>query len=137
MLIQVPVLNLCINYSQWYIVFALISLSFLLIVFFYYEIIGFSLSKWKSDEKVPTLVQFPEWAKHLLLEYLDIAQYMNPIPCKRGVGMFFDQSLIGQNYTNSTEGVLNSTLSSYYLSQSKLFTLNNNEKVTFYAFFLK
>lgn len=102
-------------------------------MFFDYGIIGFSLSKWKSDEKVPTLVQFPEWAKNLLLEYLDIAQYMNPIPCKRGVGMFFDQSLIGQNYTNSTEGVLNSTLSSYYLSQSKWFTIIINEIVPFYA----
>lgn len=92
---------------------------------FRFGIIGFSLSKWKSDEKVPTLVQFPKWAKQLLLEHLDIAQYMDPIPCKRGVGMFFDKSLIGQNNTNSTEEVLNSTLSSFYLSQSKLFTLNN------------
>lgn len=64
-------------------------------------------------------VQFPDWAKYLLLEYLDISQYMNPIACERGVGIFYDPSL-NQNSTNSTDGRQNDTLSSVYSSQSKL-----------------
>lgn len=66
---------------------------------------GFSLSKWKRDEKVPIGVQLPDWAKQLLLEHLDISQFMDSIPCKRDTGIFFHQ---------------NETLSSRYQSQSKL-----------------
>jgi hypothetical protein len=85
-------------------------------LFFY--ILGFSLSKWKRDEKVPVGVRFPDWAKYLLMEYLDIAQYMNPVACQRGVGIFYDPNL-NQNSTNSTDEVQNETLSSVYSSQSK------------------
>ena len=74
------------------------------------------MSKWKRDEAVPTGV-FPNWAKNLLLEHLDISQYMNPIPCKRGSGMFFDQNV--NNATNFTDGSLNSTMTSVYQSRSK------------------
>lgn len=64
---------------------------------------GFSLSKWKRDEKVPTGV-FPTWAKHLLLEHLDISQYMNLIPCKRGSGMFSDQNVkTATNFTSRSK----------------------------------
>ncbi|XP_062596534.1 uncharacterized protein LOC134257978, partial [Saccostrea cucullata] len=49
---------------------------------------GFSLSEWKQKEKVSNSTQIPAWAKYLLLEHLDIAQYMEPSPCKRGAGRF-------------------------------------------------
>lgn len=72
---------------------------------------GFSLSKWKRDEKVPIGVRLPVWAKQLLLEHLDIAQFMNTIPCKRDTGIFFHQ---------------NGTLSSRYQSQSKFYSFKSD-----------
>lgn len=49
---------------------------------------GFSLSAWKEKQGIALADPLPPWAQVLLLEELDIAQYMESAQCVRGSGLF-------------------------------------------------
>ena len=49
---------------------------------------GFSLSAWKEKQGIALADPLPPWAQVLLLEELDIAQYMESAQCVRGSGLY-------------------------------------------------
>lgn len=60
-------------------------------------IVGFSLSAFKNNQGIPAADPLPAWAQALLLEELDIAQYMDTAQCRRGAGLYSNTMKSGQD----------------------------------------
>lgn len=58
-------------------------------------ITGFSLSAWKDKQGIAAADPLPAWAQVLLLEELDIAQYMDSAQCVRGTGLYGNTVKLG------------------------------------------